>query len=139
MTVTATRKKNGGVRVSCAPNATILFAYIPAKIKMSFIWKGDFFFAKIGIFCKSIADPPSEAKPHWMVNWLQFLNQLNFVWRHTKIFMHNSSLWCLRNVELLRTTVNWWWWCASHTLSATAAIFSGVRTVFPSFCFYQFG
>ena len=32
------------VRVFCAPNATILLLYIPAKIKMSFIWKDDFFF-----------------------------------------------------------------------------------------------
>ena len=36
-----------------ASNATILLVYITAKIKMSFIWKDDFFFAKIGIFCKS--------------------------------------------------------------------------------------
>ena len=33
------------VQFFCAPNARIL----------SFIWKDDFFFAKIGIFCKSIA------------------------------------------------------------------------------------
>ena len=45
------------VRVFCAPNATILLVYIPAKIKMSLSWKDDFFFAKIGIFCKSIAGP----------------------------------------------------------------------------------
>ena len=32
------------VRVFCAPNATILLVYLPAKIKMSFIWKDDFFF-----------------------------------------------------------------------------------------------
>ena len=31
------------VRVFCAPNAIILLVYIPAKIKMSFIWKDDFF------------------------------------------------------------------------------------------------
>ena len=48
------------VRVFYAPNATILLIYIPTKIKMSFIWKEDFF-AKIGIFCKSIAGPLSEA------------------------------------------------------------------------------
>ena len=42
------------VRVFCAPNATILLVYIPAQIKMSFTWKDDYF-AKIGIFCKSIA------------------------------------------------------------------------------------
>ena len=34
------------VRVFCAPNATILPVYIPAKIKMSFIWKDDFFLSK---------------------------------------------------------------------------------------------
>ena len=46
------------VRVFCAPNVTILLVYIPAKIKMSFIWKDNFFFfVKIGIFCKSIAGP----------------------------------------------------------------------------------
>ena len=43
------------VRVFCVSNAKILIAYIPAMIKMSFIWKDDFFFAKIGIFRKSIA------------------------------------------------------------------------------------
>ena len=58
-----------------------------------FIWKDDFFFAKIGIFCKSIAGPLSEAKTLWMINWLQILNQLNFVrvGRHTKVCMQNSS------------------------------------------------
>ena len=44
------------VRIFCATNATILLVYIPAKIKMSFNWKYDFF-AKIGIFCKSITGP----------------------------------------------------------------------------------
>ena len=32
------------VRVFCASNATILLVYISAKIKMSFIWKDDFYF-----------------------------------------------------------------------------------------------
>ena len=36
------------VRVFCARNGAILLVYIPAKIKMSLIWKDDFF-AKIGI------------------------------------------------------------------------------------------
>ena len=34
---------------------TYIHTYILAMIKMSFIWKYDFFFCKIGIFCKSIA------------------------------------------------------------------------------------
>ena len=57
------------VQVICAPNETILLVYIPAKIRMSFISKDDFF-AKIGIFCKSIAGPLSEANTHWIVNWI---------------------------------------------------------------------
>ena len=48
------------VRMFCAPYATILLVYIPAKIKTGFIWKDDFFFANIGIFCKSIAGPLSQ-------------------------------------------------------------------------------
>ena len=48
------------------------------------------FFSKIGIFCKSIAGALSEANTHWMVNWLQLLNQLNFLWLHIKVFMQNS-------------------------------------------------
>ena len=39
--------------LSVAQSATILLVYIPAKIKMNFIWKDDFF-AKIGIFCSSV-------------------------------------------------------------------------------------
>ena len=42
------------VWVFCAPNTRILLVYIPAKIKMS---KKMIFFAKIGIFCKSILGP----------------------------------------------------------------------------------
>ena len=34
------------VRVFCAPNATLLLVYIPAKIKMSCIWKDDIFLPK---------------------------------------------------------------------------------------------
>ena len=37
--------------------------------------------------------------------WLQLLNQSNFVCHHAKVFMQNSSKWWLRNVHLLRTTV----------------------------------
>ena len=41
------------LRVSCVPNATILLICIPAKVKMSFIWKDVFFLHKIGIFWKA--------------------------------------------------------------------------------------
>ena len=69
-----------------------LFTY-PTKSKWASSEKM-IFFAKIGIFCKSIAGILCEGKTHWMVNWLQLLKQ-------------NSSQWCLRNSQLLRTTVNW--------------------------------
>ena len=75
------------VRVFCDPNATILLVYIRGKIKMS----SDEAQMKIGIFYKSIASPLSEGKTHWMVSWLQLLNQLKFVCRHIKVFMQNSS------------------------------------------------
>ena len=57
------------VQVFCAPNATILLVYLPAKIKMSFIWKDDLF-AKISIFCKSIAGPlPSVVQAYTQPYW----------------------------------------------------------------------
>ena len=73
------------------------------------------FFARIDIFWKSIAIPLSEAKTHWMVNFLHLQNRLGFEWCHTKVFMQNSSQWCLRNIQLLRTTVNWCWWRFTYT------------------------
>ena len=85
----------------CAPNATILFVNTSAKIKMSFTWKNDFFFAKIGIFCKSIAGPGCEVKTHWVVNYLQLLNQLDFVWRHTKVSIMSSKCSIIENDDKL--------------------------------------
>ena len=54
-------------RVFCAPNATILPVYIPAKTKMIFIWKDDFFFCQnrkrqcynISQRCSSVSQPHS--------------------------------------------------------------------------------
>ena len=54
------------VRVFC------LFIYPPRSIWAS--TEKMLFVAKIGIFCKSIAGPLSEAKTHWTINWLQLLN-----------------------------------------------------------------
>ena len=76
----------GASAIQCCYN----FACLHTRQDEAHIWKDDFFFTKIGIFCKSIASPLSEAKTHWIVNWLQLLNQLNFVWRQTKVFMQNS-------------------------------------------------
>ena len=85
------------------------------------------------MICKSIAVPLSAAKTYWMVNWFQLLNQWNFVWR---------SLWSLCKIRLNDVFEMFSCWKrrwldvdgASHTLSATAAIFLGVRTP----CFWLF-
>ena len=110
------------VRIFCAPNAAILLVYLPCQDQNELQLKIWFFFAKIGIFCKSITGPLSEAKTHWMLNWLQRLNQLNFVQRHTKVFIKFSSQWCLRNVQLLRTTVIWYLWCFMHSFCHSSNI-----------------
>ena len=47
---------------------------------------------------------------------------LNFVWHHTKVFMQNSPQWYLRNVQLLRKTVNWCWWRFTHTFCHSSNI-----------------
>ena len=53
------------VRVFCAPNATILLVYIPAKVKMSFIWKDDFFLPKLGSsVSRSVALFPSVVQAY---------------------------------------------------------------------------
>ena len=90
------------------------------------------FFSKIGIFCKSISSPLSEAKTHQMVNWLQLLKELDVVWCHAKVFMQNLSQWCPRNVHLLRTTVNWCWCRFAHTFCHSSNIFGCTH------CFWLF-
>ena len=72
-------------RVFCAPNATILLVYIPAKIKMSFIWKDDFFFTKIRIFCKSICRNISQRCSSVYI--------IIFVWRKDKTNYLSNQTW----------------------------------------------
>ena len=103
----------------------------PPRLKWTSSEKMIFFLAKIGIFCKSIAGPLSEAKTHWMINWIQLLNQLNWTLYAViprslcKIRLNDVSE-MLRCCERRGINVNGAW----HTLSAKAAILSGVRTVF---------
>ena len=84
--------------------------YISAKIKLSCIWKDDFFLSKIGIICKSIANPLSEAKTHWMVNWLQLLNQLNNWPWHPRHQGHYAKCSIVENGDDLMC-----WWRFTHT------------------------
>ena len=57
---------------------------------------------------------------------------MNFVWHHTKIFMQNLSQWCVRNVQLLRITMNWCWWRFTHTSCRSSNI---LRC---TYCFWLF-
>ena len=94
------------VRVFCASNVTILSVYIPAKIKISFIWNNF-------ILRKSTSS-------------------LDFVQRHTKVFMQNSFQWCPQNVQLLRTTVYWCWWRFMHSFCHSSNILGRTH------CFWLF-
>ena len=62
------------------------------------------------------------------IGWLQLLNQLNFVWHHAKVFISNSSHWCVRNVQLLRTTVT-----ALHTHFLQQQQYSRMYALFLAF------
>ena len=91
------------VRVLCAPNATILLIYISAKIKISFIWRDDlFFFAKIGIFCKSITGPlPSIVQAYTQsYSFGRRIKLIIFQIRHElSITMHEISTSWKKNVR----------------------------------------
>ena len=118
------------MRVFCAPKCDNFICLLTRQDQNVLHLKRWFFFSEIVIFCKSIVGPLSEAKTHWMVNWLQLLNQLNFVWRYIKVFF------CKIRLNDVSEVFNCWErrWIdvdgASHTLYATVAIFLGVRTVF---------
>ena len=77
-----------------------------------------FFFAKIGIFCKSIEGPLSESKTHWMSTGFNY-------WTNWTLYGVISRSLCkirLRNVQLLRTTVNWCWCRFTHTFCHSSKI-----------------
>ena len=94
---------NECMRVFCAPNATISVLYIPAKIKMSFIWKDDF----LPKSTSSISRPQVHFAKRKRIGWsIGFNSWTNWTSYGAKVFMQNSSQWCLRNVQLLRTIVN---------------------------------
>ena len=89
----------GCVRMFCVPNAAILLVYIPPRSKWASSEKM-ILFGKIGIFCKSIAGPLSEAKTHWMLNWLQLqltsyqgmqTNVISYGETQTKLSFRGSS------------------------------------------------
>ena len=90
-----------GFSIFCALNATILLVYIPAKIKMSFIWKDDFF-AKIGIFCNSISHNISQqclsvyttifVRPKDKPNFCQIRHELNVAIHEMRLVEKKKTL-----------------------------------------------
>ena len=110
------------VRVFCAPNTTILLVYIPTKIKMSFIWKDDFFLPKLA---SSVSWPQAHLAKRKCIGWSIGFNY----WTNWTLYgvirrslCKHSSQWCLRNVQLLRTTLNWWWWRFTPTFCHSSNI-----------------
>ena len=67
------------VQVFYAPNATILLVYIPATIKMGFIWKDDFF-AKIGNLSNQ--------------TWAKFYHARNKLWLKKNVRWRTLYLQC---------------------------------------------
>ena len=110
------------VRVYCSPNGTILLAYIPDKIKMSFICKDDF-------LPKSASSVRRSLKG---IRWSICFNS----WTNSTFYGVISRSLCKMRLNDVSETFNYWERQqihvdgASHTLSAKQAIFPGVRIVF---------
>ena len=123
------RHFNVCVRVFCASNATILLVYIPAKIKMSFVWKDDFFFAKIA---SSVNLSQAHLEKRKCIAWSISFNS----WTNWTLYGVIPRSSCKIRLNDVSEMFNCWErrWIdvdgASHLLSATATIFSRVCTVF---------
>ena len=77
--------------IFCAPNAIILLVYIPAKIKMRFIWKHNFF-SKIGIFCKSISGNISQrCSSIYTTIFVRRKDTNNYLWNQTLAKCYHSQ------------------------------------------------
>ena len=88
--------------------------YIPANIKMSFIWKDDFFLSKTAFSSK-------RKRIGWSIGFNSWTN-----W--TLYGVISRSLCNIRlndvseMVNSLRTTVNWCWWRFTHTFCHSSNI-----------------
>ena len=128
-TVTRFRLFNVCVRVFCAPNATILLVYISAKINMSFMWKDDFILPKLA---SSVSQSQGHLAKRKRIGWSIGFNS----WTNWTLYGVLPRSLCKIRLNDVFEIFNCWQrrWIdvdgASHTFSATAAIFSGVHTVF---------
>ena len=77
------------VRVFCAQNATILLVYIPVKIKMSFLWKDDFFLYS-SIFARRKDKTNYSSNQTWAKSsnsWNKNSWKKNFGWRTLYLYL----------------------------------------------------
>ena len=103
------------VRVFCDQNAAILLIYIPAKIKMNFTWKDDFFSPKLASSVSRSQSHLAKRKPiGWSIDFNTWTNWTLYgvIQRYLcKIRLNDVS----ENFQVLRTTVNWCWWRFTHS------------------------
>ena len=119
---------NACVRVFCVPNDTILLVYIPAKIKMSFTWKDVSFLPKsASSVSRSQTHLAKQKRIGWSIGFSSWSN-----WTVHGVIPRSLCKIRLSDVSKM---FNCWErrWInvdgAPHTLSATVAIFLGVRSV----------
>ena len=117
------------MRVSYAPNATILLVYTSAKIKISFIWKMDYFLPKSA---SSVSRSQTHLAKQKHIGWSIGFNS----WTNWTLYGVIPRSLCKIRLNDVSEMFNCWerWWInvdgAFHTFFVTASIFSGVRTVF---------
>ena len=71
------------VRVFCAPKVTILLVYIPAKIKMSFIWKDIFLPKSASSVSRSQAHLAKRKRIRYTTIFVRRKDQANYLSNHT--------------------------------------------------------
>ena len=111
-----------------APKATILLVYIPANIKMNFIWKDNFFPKSASSVSRSQADLAKRKLIGWSIDFNSWTN-----WTLYSVILRSLCTIRLNDVSYMLNCYERRWIDVdevSHTPSATAAIFSSVRTVF---------
>ena len=113
------------VRVFCASNATILIVYIPAKIKMSFIWKDNCFCCQKSAFSisRSVTIFPSVVQaytaPYSFGGRIKLIicqirhelsatiHQISISWKKTLYGRPNSISFVKWGKKLDGTSTNW--------------------------------
>ena len=82
------------LRAFCAPNATILLVYLTAKIKMSFIWKDDFFLPKSASSAIRLQAHLAKRKPiGWSIGFNSWTN-----WTLYGVISRSLCKMCLKDV-----------------------------------------